>query len=240
MSSSIRARISFTILLVVLAAALLLQPFVEVGGVSQFWLKLISFLVMLSALRQLGPARWVAAAAGMVVAVNVGLTAARIWTLAESWIAGEHATSVAFVLLVAGSITRNVWREHAVTSDTIVGGIAVYILIGVAFSGAYQLLELVVPGSFAIAFEAPGHWGSWEPTPGHYPRLLFFSFVTLTTLGYGDIVPASAPAAALCATAAVAGPLYLTILIARLVGLHIAGTRRAEDGGGAGESPRPR
>jgi hypothetical protein len=112
-----------------------------------------------------------------------------------------------------------------VTPDTIVGGLAVYLLIGLTWSIAYQLLEFSAPGSLVVASGDPNLWGAWERAPGKYPRLLFFSFVTLTTLGYGDIVPASPAAAALSAAEAVIGPVYLTVLIARLVGLEIAQTR---------------
>ena len=239
MSSASQARISFTILLVVLAAVLLLLPFFVVGGTGHLWLRLLSIVAMLSALWKLQPGRRVIGLAVTVVIVNVGVVGARLYSSAEGWVAIEHATGAAFLLLVAGSITGNVWREREVSADTIVGGIAVYLLIGAIFSIAFQLLESLAPGSFAITFNGPGHWGPWEASPGHFPRLLFFSFVTLTTLGYGDIVPASPQAAGLSAVAAIVGPLYLTVLIARLVGLHVAGSRSGGNGPGAGDSPQP-
>jgi hypothetical protein len=166
-------------------------------------------------------------------ALAVGGSGGRLLSPGPGWIVVDHVGGIGFVLLVAISITRNVWRERVVSADTIVGGIAVYILLGAAWSAAYQLLEFLVPGSLVVVSGAAGHWGPWEVAPGQFPRLFFFSFVTLTTLGYGDIVPASMPAGVLTSAEAVVGPLYLAVLIARLVGLHIAGAR-----GGAEPSGR--
>ena len=81
----------------------------------------------------------------------------------------------------------------------------------------YLILEVLRPGSFNI----PAHWStvaSGDPAPA----LLYFSFTTLTTVGYGDITPQWAGAAGLAAAEAVVGQLYLAITIARLVGLHIS------------------
>ncbi len=83
------------------------------------------------------------------------------------------------------------------------------------------------PGSFVVLVESSGHWGEWSTAPGSYPRLLFFSFVTLTTLGYGDIVPASPLASSLAVAEAVTGPIYLTVLIARIVGFYTVKASRS-------------
>ena len=79
----------------------------------------------------------------------------------------------------------------------------------------YLLLELIRPGSFQI----PAAWrigAIWDPAAA----LVYFSFITLTTVGYGDIVPMWPGAGGLAAAEAIVGQLYLAITIARLVGLH--------------------
>jgi len=169
MSSASQARTHFTILLVVLAAVLLLSPFFVVGGTGHLWLRLLSIVAMLSALWQLQPGRWLIGLAVTVVIVNVGVVAARLYSPVEGWVAIEHASGSVFLLLVAGSITRNVWRVREVSADTIVGGIAVYLLIGAIFSIAFQLLESLVPGSFAITFEGPGRWSPLSATATSFP-----------------------------------------------------------------------
>jgi len=226
------ARASFTVLLILLSIALMLAPMWPLGTAVRFWLELLVMLAMVSAVWKLRPGRVLFVLVVAAAAVTEAGSAARVWSPARSWIVIDHAGTIVFLLLVVWCITWGVWREREVSADTIVGGVAVYLLLGVAWSAAYQLLEFLSPGSLEVVSGFGGHWGAWEAAPGQFPRLFFFSFVTLTTLGYGDIVPASAPAAALTSAEAVVGPLYLTILIARLVGLHVAGARAGDRGGG--------
>ena len=87
---------------------------------------------------------------------------------------------------------------------------------------AYALLESLVPGSFTIG---------GEPTPAdaRFDRYIGFSFTTLTTLGYGTIVPTNPRADALTSLQAIAGPVYLTIVIARLVAIQVGQQEQASD-----------
>ena len=95
-------------------------------------------------------------------------------------------------------------------------------LLGVGWSSLYSLCELASPGSFIYAYtdrlEHPDM--AFGAEKSLIP--LYYSFVTLTTLGYGDMVPFSPPAKILAILEAVIGQIYLTVLVARLVGLHIA------------------
>jgi hypothetical protein len=206
-------------------AALLAVPWLAVGRVGRFAVELAVVLAMASAVWKLQARRSLLVLVVVTAVLGQAAAAMETWFHAPGWIVVDRAAGIVFVVLVAICITQNVWRERDVSADTIVGGIAVYLLLAVAWSIAYQLLEFLVPGSLEVVSGSGGHWGPWESAPGEYPRLLFFSFVTITTLGYGDIVPASGPAAALASLEAVVGPLYLTVLIARLVGLHIASAR---------------
>ena len=116
-------------------------------------------------------------------------------------------------------LLRRLFRTERVTADTLSSAISGYFLLGILWAFAYGILLWFDPAAF------PG---------GHEARtadLFYFSFVTLTTLGYGDLVPASEAAGALTSLEAVTGSLYLTILIARLVGLHIAGSRERANRG---------
>jgi len=219
-------RASFTGLLVLLAAALMLVPLAHAGRAPGLGLELAVIVAMVLTLWRLRPGGiLVFAAVLFAFASRVAATAAAASPM-PVWVVLELLASVAFLGTVAVVITVDVWRRREVTSDTIVGGIAVYVIIGVAWSGLFQLTEFLIPGSFAVAHPASGYWGAWEPAPGSYPRLTFFSFVTLTTLGYGDIAPVSIPATMLAAVEAMVGPIYLTVLIARLVGLHVAQSSR--------------
>jgi len=96
----------------------------------------------------------------------------------------------------------------------LVGAVCVFLLIGVIWAIAYTLLELLAPGSFAgQAAGPPAGWDSgW----------LYFSFVTLTTLGYGDILPVSGLARTLAYMEAVVGQFYVAVLVASLVSAYVS------------------
>jgi hypothetical protein len=98
----------------------------------------------------------------------------------------------------------------------IAAAIVVYMFLGLLWTGAYSTLELLQPGAFAIPAGFSG------PATRH---LGFFSFTTLTTLGYGDVTPVSPMAQSLATLEALIGQIYLAVLIARLVGIHTARSR---------------
>jgi hypothetical protein len=125
-----------------------------------------------------------------------------------------------FSLLFTGTLTTLIlvylFNESEVTFDLIVGSICGYFIIGFFWTYLYSILEMFNAGSFLI----PAGMG----TENTY--FTYYSFVTLTTLGYGDMTPLSHPARSLSLLEAVVGQLYVAILIARLVGTHIAQTRK--------------
>ncbi len=129
----------------------------------------------------------------------------------------------AFLAVTAVAILHTILEEKSVTLDTIFGGICVYLLMGVGWAEAYELLESLHPGSFDLSRVVA------SPPIREGMLFAYFSFVTLTTLGYGEIVPMTAQAQSLVILEAVAGPLFLAIFIARLVGLHMASQRRRGD-----------
>lgn len=125
----------------------------------------------------------------------------------------------AFVGLFAGLVVwlaySAVMRPHRPVGDRIVGAICVYLLIGLAWSSVYETLDGVIPGSFR--FPADTGWAASSPL-----RYRYFSFVTLATLGYGDVTPVTVLAGTLASLEAVAGQLYIGITVARLVALSLA------------------
>lgn len=104
-------------------------------------------------------------------------------------------------------------RSREVTTEILSAAVCVYLLIGLSWTAIYILLDFFYPGSFVdIGGQAVKD----------APRYLFFSYVSLTTVGYGNIVPATDQARSLAMIEAIMGQLYLTIMVARLVGLHIS------------------
>jgi hypothetical protein len=126
-----------------------------------------------------------------------------------------HTTTFLFQITIVVVLLRNVYRERAVTSDSIAAALCGYVLIGVAFGHAYCVVEELLPGSFN------GPTKDLNPVQLHF-LLTYFSFMTLTTVGYGDITPAADAARSLSIVEGVAGQFYLAVLVAELVGKRVA------------------
>jgi hypothetical protein len=128
----------------------------------------------------------------------------------------SHASLVVLIVFFAVTILSYVLRSGKVTSDKIYGAICAYLLFGYAWTFAYSLLEQLQPGSFVMPMEV-----GRANYVGRVMQLRYFSFVTLATVGYGDIVPHTPTARTMAMLEAMLGQFYLVVLIGRLVGLHI-------------------
>jgi len=124
-----------------------------------------------------------------------------------------HIVMALFLILIAGTILCYVLRDDAVTAEKISAAICVYILIGLTWVFLFSVTYRLQPTSFRIE-------------NAELSDFVYYSFITLSTLGYGDITPLSPPARALSYVEAITGQLYLAVLVARLVGLHIAYGRK--------------
>jgi len=150
------------------------------------------------------------------IALAILGAATSVWSLfsdSRGVLLAASILSLAFYALVAAVLLRHVFRSGGVSHDTLAAAACVYVLLGWIWWFAYGSLEILEPGSFAglSPFEAGGRID-----------LLYFSFVTLTTLGYGDVTPAAPRAMSLAIVEAVTGVLFLAVLIARLVSLYRA------------------
>ena len=114
------------------------------------------------------------------------------------------------VLLLAAMVGFRVFAPGRVTTDRIMGAIALYLLFGVVWGNAYEIVALADPAAFNAV---P------DPRRG-VERWFYFSFVTLTTVGYGDVTPVSSAARVLAIGEALTGQLYPAIILARLVTLQ--------------------
>lgn len=134
-------------------------------------------------------------------------------------------TGVCYALIIC-VVAMMVYGEGPVTGHRIRGAIALYLLIAALFAIAYALLETVSPG----AFRFPDYWQQ-ERSDLNYV-LAYFSFVTMTTVGYGDVTAVHPLARSLVMFEALIGQLYPAILIARLVTLYAESNRSGKGGGG--------
>ena len=163
-----------------------------------------------------------------VLSIGAGLlaviTEAPLWSLAQS-----SATAV-FLATTIVLIVRHLFRCREVDLDTLAAAVCVYLLFALLWLAFYSITVAFDP----LSFEFPRVGDEVEPEQMTLQSMrsangLYFSLVSLTTLGYGDVTPLSPVARFLAALEAVVGQVYLTILVARLVGLHLTTTVRAED-----------
>ena len=116
----------------------------------------------------------------------------------------------AFVIIL---ILKYVFSEQVVTRQTISAAIAVYLLIALMWTFIYRLIAMLYPGSFAIAH---------SELQGVANIYIYFSLVTITTLGYGDITPIGSHAVSMAVLEAVTGQIYLVVVVAWFVGMYVS------------------
>jgi ion channel len=124
-----------------------------------------------------------------------------------------------FIMGVAltGVVARTVFASGRVTHHRITGAILVYLSIAVIFTALFTIIGLFVPNAFSGL--------SFEDNPALASKVIYFSFVTLTSTGYGDVFPVHPVARSFCNLETIIGQLYPATLLARLVSLEIEGRR---------------
>ena len=126
----------------------------------------------------------------------------------------REISTLATLVVLCCVVLALVLRRGPITTRRIQGAIAVYLLLGFIWAEAYELVALWHPGAFTGAVDGSGSL-PWT----------YYSFVTLTTMGYGDIMPVHPLARAVAVLEALTGQLYLAIMLARLVSLELQSRR---------------
>jgi hypothetical protein len=209
----------FLLLLIALVALVLGYPVVHEEGSARLAYMILSTLVFVAAIR-------------IVIEIRGRMIGALIFgvpTLLALWmgyaipganrievVAAFHICSAAFHLLMIATIVRAIHMQSEVTADGIYGAFCAYLLIGIAFGQLYCLADLLRPGSFRPDF-AEGV----TPQERHY-ALTYYSFITLTTVGYGDIVPVRGAVRSLAMAEALLGQFFIAGFIAELIGKRVA------------------
>ena len=128
--------------------------------------------------------------------------------------------SALFFLFLVWNLLHDLAQENRPTSERISGALCAYIFIGILFALVYAHMEYRQPGTFAIANQGTGAAASGESSL--LPVFTYYSFITLTTLGYGDIAPVAEHARTLAWLQALLGQLYLAVMVAGFVAVHIS------------------
>ena len=203
----------YSVLLACMLLQLILAPIFQASAIGLNGERVLGVITLLAA----------------VLAVNVRVLAIIIVlpTLAFQVVADYSTSAYAlnmavalrfvFMWFVFGLVLWRVLHARRVTADIVAGVACAYVILGIVWGDLYVLVEQWRPGSFDIpdGFANASHGGL---------RAVFtyFSFITLTTVGYGEVHPTDSSTGALCIAEAVVGQLYLAIMISRMVGLQIS------------------
>jgi len=134
-----------------------------------------------------------------------------------------HLCEVLFLLGASVLIVKSLFSARTLTFDSILGAVCGYLFLGLAWAVLYALIEGFRPGSFEISPKLVTGGEVASPLP-HV--LTYYSFVTLTTVGYGDISPVSPATRTLAWMEAITGQFYLAVIVAGLVSLLAAKGKR--------------
>lgn len=202
----------FLYLLVYILALIAIQPIDEVIGNLGVFLDIVVTVILISAIYAVSerPRQTVI---GILLAVPLLIV---IWAkqlLELRWLQiPETVLGIAFFAFIITIILKFIFSQEEIKKDLIAGAASVYLLLAIAWTYLYRFIELIQPGSFALA----------DTQNITQSLALYYSFVTITTLGYGDIFPVTTAAKSCAIIEAVVGQLYLVITIAWLVGVHVS------------------
>ena len=141
------------------------------------------------------------------------------WFLSE-WIFTKSPetifASVLFFLFITGTIMDHILRSEEVSADTLYGAVCVYLLLGLLWASIYGFLEYISPGIIFVTNNAD------VVTNLTSNEIIYYSYTTLTTLGYGDITSLTPEGRIVSVLEAIVGQLFLAFLVARLVATYTA------------------
>ncbi len=201
-------------------------PLVSVIGSSdaiQLINNLVQFAVLLLSLYAFTRHNITRIVLGGIILIVISLRSAR-FVFRAHWLLGWDILLSLVAAIAFVSITlRYVYKEGPVTSQRIQAAVAAYLLIVLAFTLGYMLISFLIPGAFGFADKAPN-----IDDPRLEYILHYFSISTITTLGYGDIVPVHPFARTLATVEALVGQLFPAILLARLVSLSVVDRERTQ------------
>jgi len=214
-----------SLLLLAIMLLLVVEPFFSAGASGRAVLEIIVSIILFTAIWAVSRHPGVLAAAVLLAvpafAVRFGAYLLESHRLATLW----PIFGIVLFAFTAVVLLRQVLLETAVTLETIAGSVSVYLLLAVVWALIYTLIETTRPGSFQVGgrvLDLPP-----DVSGGHVPEFLYFSLVTISTVGYGDIVAMTPPARMIAALEGVIGQLYLAVLVARLIGMHVPSPSRS-------------
>jgi hypothetical protein len=211
-----RKRNRFLYFLISITLLIVIAPLLRANIYGQILLSIIAVFVLISTINSISKDRkyfiisCLLGAPWIVVSIATTLSG-RLYPEFYEALFG----SIFFVYVTVVTLSY-VLKDQRVTADTLYGAICVYILLGITWSFFYVLEGSMFAGAFSFVPEHNvDNFLDW-------PDFIYYSFVTLTTLGYGDITPLTQTSRTLAFMEAVVGQVYLAIIVARLVAMYIS------------------
>jgi hypothetical protein len=202
-----------TYLLVSLLGLILLFPYLQEGFVGRTSLGILFSLVLLASSFVATQTRRTFAFKLGLALIGVALQWVALWSANRTALGLAALAFTASLVVAIGGVLRYVLKHGPITADKLHGALSGYIMLAMLFALIYAVIELTHVGSFGPQRLDFAH-------PGDFFELIFFSLTTLTTTGYGDIVPITNQARSVVMIEEFAGVFYVGVLIARLAGLY--------------------
>ncbi|MBO9549404.1 ion channel [Pseudomonas sp.] len=202
-----------TKLLLLLIGLVLVFPYLEEGLIARTLLGILfSSVLLVGAFATPHTQRAFSLKLGLAL-LGISLQWTALWTANLTILNLAGITYAASLGVTIAGVLRYVLKRGQITADKLHGALAGYIMIAFAWAFIYAVTELSTSASFG-----PGHLDFTQP--GTLFKLIYFSFTTLTTTGFGDVVPLTNHARSLVMVEEFTGVFYVGVLIARLAGLY--------------------
>jgi hypothetical protein len=214
----------YTVLLAILLCFIALTPIVAEGERGSTFLRVGFSAIFLAGIYVSGSSRRLVERVEVylvciVLAVEWGTLFFDLTDTSDGII---RSVSFAVILFLTAFVQlKALLKQREVSSDTIAGGINIYALMALGFMMLHAFVEIIEPGSYLVFGQDLTAYLVEEGQQTTVPTLMYFSFVTITTLGYGDIVPVTGISRNLVSMEAFFGQLYLATFVARIVGLYV-------------------
>lgn len=212
-------------LLGALLLLLVLAPILTDHWGRQWALDILISLVVLAGVFAASRHRWTRFLGMVLIALNLVAHELAALDPTQQFVYLLHyGLTAALLSYAARTLLAAIFHDSRVTIETIKASLCIYLLLGLIWVYFFVIVDTLGPGSISLELGPESHRVGHVVIKEMFPQILYFSYSTLTTLGYGDIIPRSNATQVLCYLEAITGQIYLTVLVARLVGLHISQT----------------
>ena len=208
----------FAVLFILLLCVILIPPYFEnAPWIGSFWRALFT-LVLLWALYTVAGSRRVLILAALVL----------VPTMASTWLADpgheiylayiDNITNIIYFALICAFLGQYILTNRRVTLEVIFAAMCLYMMLAILWAAIYTNLELYYSDAFTFSGQLAGDAGIERDNI--FSHMIYFSFITLSTLGYGDVLPVHKVSQNWAAVEAMIGQFFIAIVIARLVSVY--------------------